>query len=278
MRKLLPVNSGIKQLSMLTKTIRWILVLPGGILAGIAATFILHFLLYLILSKFFSTYPEFPERALTPFSVAIAFVMIGTAIAPYYKTATALTLLFIWLTFAILLAVIHFSDGHWFGKETYLEADGLAMASGIIGAFLALLLVKQRIRKTKTNESNSEDYDLKNKSLRIQRNQDIADFVFLSLFILCIFNDVSRKVFFGFYFAFLLFITWFSVREKFYKTNIELFNVVKGIFMAACLLVGLIYPTIGIYVSIICSFLCALPFIMRTIREVRYPTIKTASA
>lgn len=254
---------------MLTKMLRWISVLPGGILAGIAATFILHFLLYFILSKFLSTYPEFPERALTPFSVTISFVMVGTAIAPDYKIATALALLFIWVTFAILLAVIHFTNGHWFGKETYLEADGLAMASGLIGAFLGLFFVKEGHRKTNTNISNSADDEAKAKSLKNQKNQDIADVVFLSLFILGAFNDLSRKIVFGFYFAFILFATWFSMKEQVYRTNIETFNLVKGVFMAICLVIGLIYPTIGIYVSVVCAVLCGLPFIVRTIREIR---------
>lgn len=257
---------------MLLKVVRWILVLPGGILAGIAATFILHFLLYLILSKFYSTYPEFPEKALTPFVVSLAFLLVGTAIAPNYKIATALTLLLIWVAFAVLLATIHFTGMRWFGKEIYFEADGIAIASGIIGTFLGLLLVKDGLRQEPVILSNHEDQEAKSKKLKEQKTQDIYELIFLSLFIISIFNNLCRGIFFGFYLAFILFASWWTVKENLYKTNIQLFTFLKGIFMALCLAAGFIYPKTGVYVSVVCSILCALPFIGRTIREVREST------
>lgn len=255
---------------MLQKVTRWILVLPGSILGGIAATFILHFLLYLLLTRFFSTYPEFPERALTPFAFAINFIMVGAAIAPYYKIEAALALLFIWVTFALILAIIHITGMDWFGKEISFEADGLAMASGIIGSFLGLFFVKNGLRYIALSITNNEVHESRSKQLKDQKTHDISDIVFLSLFILSAFNHTIRNIFFGFYLALILGMCWWSIKEKLYKTKTEKFNFVRDFFLAVCLVVGFFYSTAGVYVTIVCSLLTGGPFIFRTIQEVRH--------
>ena len=262
---------------MLTKILRWIAVLPGAILSGVAATFILHFVLYFLLSKFFSSYPEFPERVLTPFAVATVFVIVGTAIAPRYKIATALTLLLLWLTFAIILAIVYVTEMRWFGKEIYFEANGLAMASGIIGGFLGLLLVKDSLRKETYTQTGVEVNEESSQNVKVQKNQDISDLIFISLFVLCVFNDLSRKIIFGFLLAFGLFLIWWTIKEKLYITKNKLLNFIKDCFMAVCLSIGLIYTKTGIYVSIVCASLCAFTFIVRTIRDIK-KSIKIAAS
>jgi len=80
-------------------TIRWILVIPAAIVATILSVFPLHLVLFQTLtgSGFIEPYPELPERLLTPFVGAIAFVWFGSWVAPNKQLFTAKILTGVWI-------------------------------------------------------------------------------------------------------------------------------------------------------------------------------------
>lgn len=87
--------------------LRWIAVLPGALLAGLLATFPLHWILYFLFNKeeadlgsiksFIQlfvhgmSYKDI-EYILYPFVIALTFVLAGYKIAPKYKFRTAVVL------------------------------------------------------------------------------------------------------------------------------------------------------------------------------------------
>lgn len=75
------------------KVLRWIAVLPGAIVAVIAANFLLH---WVVLTTFRSETVHantgMIERVLLPFVAAIAFVAAGAQIAPSHRIAVATAL------------------------------------------------------------------------------------------------------------------------------------------------------------------------------------------
>ena len=80
---------------------RWVALLPGALIAGILATFPLHWVLSLKSSYdgtflgFIELSPEVfitIERALSPFIIAIIFILVGAKIAPSNKLRTAVIL------------------------------------------------------------------------------------------------------------------------------------------------------------------------------------------
>ncbi len=105
------------------KTLRWIAILPGSIVAGVAMTFLLHFILYFTLTKFVTPYPEFPERALTPFVIAATFIWAGCEIAPNNKLKVGIILFSIWIFLAGGFIMTTLIGGKWFGKSLYLDAN-----------------------------------------------------------------------------------------------------------------------------------------------------------
>jgi len=73
--------------------LRWIGILPISLLAGILSTFPLHWILRDVLSNSYdpiiTPYPELPERILTPFVMALTFVLTSFWIAPEHKFKTS---------------------------------------------------------------------------------------------------------------------------------------------------------------------------------------------
>src|SRR5690242_11013825 len=92
----------------LKNIMRWILVLPGSILLAVLALILLHLFLYSTLTQFITPYPEFPERALTPFTFAMTLVWGGYQIAPSSKFRVAIILfaLSIFLSGGIIIATL----------------------------------------------------------------------------------------------------------------------------------------------------------------------------
>src|SRR5712671_2441313 len=78
--------------SKFTYWLRWLVVLPGGMLASLVALFPLHLILYFTFKDNVESYPKWPERTLTPFVVAGVLVWAGSRIAPEFKMTTAIVL------------------------------------------------------------------------------------------------------------------------------------------------------------------------------------------
>lgn len=73
--------------------LRWLAVLPGAILAVIAANFLLHWILMATLhSESIDTPHESVERFLLPFAAGAAFIAAGVYIAPTAKRIVGISL------------------------------------------------------------------------------------------------------------------------------------------------------------------------------------------
>lgn len=134
----------------MTTFLRWIAVLPGAIIAGLLATFPLHWILYLAFALDGSTlfgFVEFEnglditgiEYALSPFVIALFYMWAGTEIAPKHKFATALVL---GVLYVCAEAYIFFGSGV---QATF----DFRTAGALFGVFLGLLFVWQKTRQIK---------------------------------------------------------------------------------------------------------------------------------
>lgn len=123
---------------------RWIAVLPGALIAGLLSTFLLRLILVQTLKNFVEPYPEFPERALTPFAIALTFVWVGCEIAPEHKYKTGILLFSMWMFLAGGFIFLTLTGGTWFGKNLYLQGGGFAPIMGIVGAFTGLYIVRKK--------------------------------------------------------------------------------------------------------------------------------------
>lgn len=94
---------------------RWLTVLPGAAVCGFLSTFALHWVLYgtLTASGVVEPYPELPERLLTPFAVALAFVWAGSRIAPSRKVETAAVLFGAWLLLVGAGIALSLTGAYW---------------------------------------------------------------------------------------------------------------------------------------------------------------------
>ena len=124
--------------------LRWILVFPAALLGLILSPFVLHWVLYSILtgSGLIEPYPGTPERVLTPMAAALGFVLSGAHTAPTRKFGTSLVLAgaFTLLTAsAALLAVAEVNIG---GKTLYLQNGGVRAVLAILGALAGAWLVR----------------------------------------------------------------------------------------------------------------------------------------
>jgi hypothetical protein len=79
--------------------LQWLAVLPAAVAAGILILVPVHFVIYRSLtgSGFITPYPELPERLVSPFFTAMAFVWAGAYVAPSHKFRTGQTLVVVWL-------------------------------------------------------------------------------------------------------------------------------------------------------------------------------------
>ncbi len=161
--------------------------------------------------------------------------------------------------------------GKWFGKSLYLDANGIAPIMGIVGAFVGLYLVtnknkeKQLITSNDDNYENASESEQKDKadtsSFYSKYGTDIFSLIFISLFILCIYNTTGRNIVFILLLLFSLFLVIFSLRQKLYTTTVMKINLAKDIFMIIALTVGLANKETGLYVSILCLALYTIEFI-----------------
>lgn len=137
--------------------LRWILVIPVGLISGLLATFPLHWILLILFSnqqeadlgslKFFieifggrvdATYLEY---ILYPAVIAYFFIYIGYKIAPKHKFKTALLLFGIYvgaLLITNLFVLTGSLQGYFFSWRT---------ALALLGAGLGLLTVKTESKK-----------------------------------------------------------------------------------------------------------------------------------
>ena len=124
---------------------RWLAILPGAIVCALLSTFPLHWVLYgtLTLSGVVEPYPELPERMLTPFAAALAFVWAGSRIAPSRKVETAAVLFGAWLLLVGAGFALGLTGTRFGGSEMYLQWGGLALAGGMVGAFIGFYLIRR---------------------------------------------------------------------------------------------------------------------------------------
>ncbi len=126
--------------------LRWIVVFPGALLAGIFSTFPLHWILYSTLRNsfiFIDPYPELPERLLSPFVMALTFVWIGFNIAPEYKYKTAIILFGIYVVSASGIAFLTLSGTNLIRYKLYLQGGGVGLIMGIVGAAIGLFIARK---------------------------------------------------------------------------------------------------------------------------------------
>jgi hypothetical protein len=121
---------------------RWVAVLPGGFLAGILATFPMHWILYLTLAhKGASLFGiiEFEngvdirpiEELLTPFVIAFTYILVGYEIAPKYKFKTAIVLLVPYIFLCLFVSFIMlFKGGVYRGNIIFSWPPALMAAAG----------------------------------------------------------------------------------------------------------------------------------------------------
>ncbi|MFA5049348.1 MAG: hypothetical protein WC516_10055 [Patescibacteria group bacterium] len=126
--------------------LRWLAVLPGALLAGLLATFPLHWILYLVFAHDGTIlgFIELPdgvnksiEYMLYPFVVAFTFILVGYKIAPKYKFRTTIvlfgiyTLLWFISTFASLFLKIEGVQISFSGRTIF------ALLGAAIGLYIA---------------------------------------------------------------------------------------------------------------------------------------------
>ena len=124
--------------------LRWIAVLPGALIAGFLVTFPLHWVLYFTLAhgETISGVNIKPiEYNLSPFVIAITFILVGSEIAPVNKFKTSIALTVIWLLsfFGIFLFL-----------NTLKPQFQLRSVLSLLGAFLGLYIAW---RKSKPGSS-----------------------------------------------------------------------------------------------------------------------------
>ena len=138
--------------------LRWIAVLPGALLAIIAANFILHMILYQTLTGSpgseglirINPYPETPERLLLPFAAALAFVWGGGRIAPAHQMITASILFSLWMIYwGTIIALIVLKTDLGGGRHITLTYGSLSPVLAIIGASVGLYIIYTRKKRMK---------------------------------------------------------------------------------------------------------------------------------
>ncbi len=137
----------------ITYWLRWLVVLPGAILAGFLITFPLHWLLYLAFARNGTLlgFIELPpisdiwiEQLLYPFVMAIAFISAGHYIAPKYKFKSAIALFAIYAILWIAVVILSFYGNSFYGVD--IEFSGRTVLA-IVGAILGLYIAKKSDEK-----------------------------------------------------------------------------------------------------------------------------------
>jgi hypothetical protein len=136
--------------------LRWIAVLPGAFLAMPLSSFPLHLVLYQTLtgSGIIEPYPEAPERILSPLVATLAFVWVGSRIAPNRKVEAAITLFGLTLLGCGASLALAVSGAHFGNVSYYVRLGGLPIIAGIAGAFIGLYVAyRENVKAKETNQT-----------------------------------------------------------------------------------------------------------------------------
>jgi hypothetical protein len=140
------------QMSSFKFWLRWLAVVPGALLGGIALTFPLHWVLYNTLTNFIDPYPELPERVLSPLAIAAGIVWLGARIAPARKVETALVLFGLWMVFLGGTVAYTLFVGNIGGRRVFFHGGGLAPAMAFVGGVIGFLVARQEARGQESSE------------------------------------------------------------------------------------------------------------------------------
>lgn len=136
-------------MSKLKYWFRWIAVLPGAIIAGILATFPLHWILYFtfVNGEVISGVNIEPiEYLLYPFVISITFIFVGYKIAPKFKFKTAIILFVFYIVSWLTVSILSFLKGSIGGINLdFSFRTILALLGSFVGLFLAKKSDKQKI-------------------------------------------------------------------------------------------------------------------------------------
>ncbi|MGB7207413.1 MAG: hypothetical protein WBD27_02020 [Pyrinomonadaceae bacterium] len=124
------------------QVLRWIAVLPGSLLIAALSLFPVHWILYLVITRFVEVYPEMPERILGPAIVSAVFVWVGSRISPAYKFETSIVLFGIWMFLIGGGVFLTLGDGDWFGGRLYFQGGGVPTIMAVIGAAVGLFVAR----------------------------------------------------------------------------------------------------------------------------------------
>jgi hypothetical protein len=125
-------------------------VLPGALIFGLLLTFPLHWVLYFTLAhgETISGVNIGPiESILSPFVVAIGFIIAGSRIAPNYKLKASIVLFVIWLLMVAGSALLALSGSNLLGHQLYLKGSGVSSILAVVGASIGLYFVKTEEKK-----------------------------------------------------------------------------------------------------------------------------------
>lgn len=132
---------------------RWIAVFPGALIISILILFPLHWLLYLIYANGGTLlgFIELPnesnnsiEYTITPFVIAITFILSGFKIAPAYKLKTAIILVALYTIAFISLLIV--ADKYELQVNFQLRSIG-----ALIGLCLGLYIAWKKSRNINFN-------------------------------------------------------------------------------------------------------------------------------
>ena len=114
---------------------RWIAVLPGSLVFSLLALFPLHWILYFTFvdgGAISGVNIQPIEYVLSPFVIAIVFILAGFKIAPKYKFQTSIALTILWAVFFITI---------FFTSVTILQFEfQIRSAGSLLGSFLGLYI------------------------------------------------------------------------------------------------------------------------------------------
>lgn len=133
--------------------LRWLVVFPAAMAAGILVLIPVHFVLYRSLtgSGLITPYPELPERLLSPFFAACAFVWAGTYVSPSHKSQTAKSLVMVWIVF--VFAGIGITLSGVSDRLTFTTFDAARMVVGTFGAYIGYHYVRDDLRDSHARTS-----------------------------------------------------------------------------------------------------------------------------
>jgi hypothetical protein len=136
------LGTGEKRMPMYLQVLRWMAVLPGSFLIAALSLFPLHWILYIVITRFVEVYPEIPERILAPGVLSGVFVWVGSRISPAYKFETSAVLFGIWMFLIGGVVFLTWSGGDWFGGQLYFQGGGVPTTMAIVGAAIGLFVAR----------------------------------------------------------------------------------------------------------------------------------------